>query len=297
MSAEAVDRLVMIIWDGCERTRVKRLMAEGLLPNLSALAVQGSIVGLEAGPRTCTKPNHAIILTGYGPNATKVKDNATWEVVPEGLSIPERLTERLGGQQAFSTYWTAGKPSNVGADEGKVFQAARRYCVHYRPDLYQPMEHTTRSAVKWITLYGHMPGFWFIHYRDPDATGHVYGEGSLEYSQAVIGLDTCLGEILAVCPSDMAVMVLADHGFDTGGPHGVNDAGLPGYRHGYAPKSWLCCNRPLARGGNLLDVAPTVYDLYGIDPASFTPPLLGESLLQPRPEWDPDEQPKPGYEL
>ena len=292
---KTTSKLAMIIWDGCERTRVKQLMRDGYLPNLSMLASQGSIVELHAGARTCTKPGHAAILTGYGPYTTGVWENTMWTQIPHGLSILERLYENFGS--TFNEFWTSGKSEQVGAGPGKVFSNAIRYCLRYDNDDDREMDRTGTRAVKWINNHKASPGFWFIHFREPDFSGHHYGEGSAEYSEAIINLDSWLGEIVNVAPADMAIMVLTDHGFDIGGFHKLNQKGELRYAHFHAPKAWIACNRPLARCGNLLDVAPTVYEIYGIDYSQFFPPLLGSSLLHEEGIWNVNEEPCVGYSI
>lgn len=290
---DPVDKLALIVWDGCERTRLKRLMAAGALPNLAAVAAGGRIVGLESVSRTCTKPAHAIMLTGLGPNSTRVYDNRKWQQMPAGLSVIERLIAHFGPE--FKTFWTSGKAEHVGGDDGKVFETVVSACFRRQPDADRHPDETGEKAIKWIIKHGSDPGLWFIHFREPDATGHTYGEGSPEYTAAIIHLDDWLGQIMRVCPSDMALMVTTDHGFDIGGPHIVNADGASKYSHKYAPKAWVASNRPLERDGTLLDMAPTIYELYGMEPGNFSPPLIGDSLLHKRPIWEIGEKSKMEY--
>jgi len=288
-------KLLMVIWDGCERTRVKTLMSAGLLPNLALVASQGSIVGVETVARTCTKPAHACIITGYGPNETLVYDNKMWSQMPAGLSIMERLFAHFGPN--FRVFWNAGKPQHVAASElTSVFHCVDEVCFRCTPDADRHPDETGDYAVRWLENFSADPGFWFIHFREPDQTGHQYGEASDEYSAMIIRLDWWLGRMLAVCPSDMAIMVLTDHGFDIGGPHKYNKHGELKCAHYHAPKAWVACNRPLVRGGTLLDVAPTVYELFGVDVNSFPRPLLGDSLFHQLSMWG-NEEPKSAYSI
>ena len=290
-----VDKFILIIWDGCERTRIKKLMVDGYLPNLASLISKGSIIELDAGSRTCTKPCHSSILTGCGPITTGVWENTMWQQVPSNLSILERLHDHFG--DSFNEFWTSGKEHQVGSDPTKVFYNVARYCMRRDEDFDRPANETGAKAVKWVNNHKTNSGFWFIHFREPDYIGHVYGEHSDEYTQEIINLDYWLGEIVNVATSDTAIMVLTDHGFDIEGFHKLNKKNELRYAHFYAPKAWAASNKFLARSGNLFDIAPTIYELFGIDSREFFPPLLGSSLLHEKSNWNLNEESSRGYNI
>ena len=73
------------------------------------------------------------------------------------------------------------------------------------------------------------------------------------------------------------VLVTTDHGFD-----GRFHVG----RQSEIVETWIAADPPLLiDNGNakLLDVTPTVYDLFGVPTQGFDPPLEGVSLLVPDP--------------
>jgi predicted AlkP superfamily pyrophosphatase or phosphodiesterase len=111
----------LIVWDGCERTRLKALLDAGDLPNLQELINEGSIVELEtSGGYTKTKPAHAEMLTGYTSKVTNVFSNKKWRPIKKGLSVFERLKDYYGAYD-FNTVWLSSKAGNTGSNPGRTF--------------------------------------------------------------------------------------------------------------------------------------------------------------------------------
>ncbi|NIN94815.1 MAG: hypothetical protein GTO49_07510, partial [Anaerolineae bacterium] len=117
--------------------------------------------------------------------------------------------------------------------------------------------------------------FAFFLWRDPDVTGHMSGEDSVEYSGQMIEVDQWLGQIVARL-HDLGiyqrtlVYVVTDHGFDEGLSVHLN-----------APYGFLATNDPLVvRSGDRKDPAPTFLERYGIGlgPIGGAPAVDGYSL-------------------
>jgi predicted AlkP superfamily pyrophosphatase or phosphodiesterase len=115
--------------------------------------------------------------------------------------------------------------------------------------------------------------FLFLHFGDVDVNGHKYGEGSREYNDALVTLDTWLGRMVAQLKTDglydhTAVYITADHGFDVGTTH-----------HSKATHIFLASNdAQVTSAGEQRDITPTVLQAMGVDIGKITPTLPGKSL-------------------
>ena len=122
--------------------------------------------------------------------------------------------------------------------------------------------------------------FAFFHFSDPDTAGHFKGgENSDAYEQAIVQCDHELGRILdklnAVnLTQKTLVYLVVDHGFDEGGT-----------AHNNAPYIFLASNdKNIARNGDQIDVAPTIYYGLGMWGQNFEPQLDGYPLQMSLPD-------------
>jgi len=107
--------IILICWDGLDRSVLRELLDKQKLPNLKSLIDEGSLQDIEvAGHVTVTKPSHAEMLTGLDTATTGVYSNAVYRPIPEGCTIFERLQSHFGGPQAIRTIFLAGKTAHVG---------------------------------------------------------------------------------------------------------------------------------------------------------------------------------------
>jgi hypothetical protein len=94
--------IILIGWDGAQRDHLKEALQQGDLPNLQALIDEGTIVAIDILRITDTKAGWAQILTGYNPEVTGVFSNSTFQPIPDGYTIFERL-ETFFGPDEFAT--------------------------------------------------------------------------------------------------------------------------------------------------------------------------------------------------
>ncbi len=127
--------------------------------------------------------------------------------------------------------------------------------------------------------------FWFANFANIDVVGHTENEGAIQ--EAVEAVDRNLGRCLKAAREEGVVtIVTADHGTAEKWlyPDGTIDTG-----HTDSPVPFILVPpRPeetsswsLRNGGELIDVAPTVFDLLGISKPSA---MSGRSLFLKRPE-------------
>ncbi|HWQ11542.1 MAG TPA: 2,3-bisphosphoglycerate-independent phosphoglycerate mutase [Roseiflexaceae bacterium] len=126
--------------------------------------------------------------------------------------------------------------------------------------------------------------FILVNYANPDMVGHTGVIPAVVRACEVV--DECTGAIVdAVVARGGAAIVMADHGNaemmidpETGGPHTAHTTNpVPTYLVA-APGLGLEKGQvSLREGGRLADVAPTVLDLMGLQPA---PQMTGRSLIR-----------------
>lgn len=125
--------------------------------------------------------------------------------------------------------------------------------------------------------------FILVNYANPDMVGHTGVIPAVV--KACETVDACTGAIVdAVVARGGVAFVMADHGNaelmidpETGGPHTAHTTNpVPTYLIA-APGLGLNKGQVALRdGGRLADVAPTILDLLGLDPA---PQMTGKSLI------------------
>jgi hypothetical protein len=129
---------------------------------------------------------------------------------------------------------------------------------------------------------------FFVHFAEPDHSGHQHGENSQEYSDALKSDDEWTGKIVARLRElgiydKTLVYVVVDHGFNE------DQSG-----HSYAPYVFIATNdkQVTRKAGAREDIATTVLERFGINLANIEPPLDGFPLDKPAPDrFAPAEKP------
>lgn len=318
--------VVLIGWDGAQRDHVKEMIARGEVPNLIALAKEGSLVdiGITTGA-TDTKAGWSQILTGYTPERTGVFSNSRYQPIPAGYTIFERLEEFLGPGNIV-TVAIIGKKGHVDAEgptripfdqwakvekqQGRqvpkpmlgrsvrdggiiveengiisvAFPGKPYFYAKDQMDMFlnglNENERVGTVALENLEKYKDSRFFFFIHFAEPDHSGHKYGENSQDYTNAIMSDDNWTGSIVAKLKQlglygETHVYITADHGFDEGKT-----------THSSAPYVFLATNDPeIGRNGDRADITPTILKSFGIDVSRIEPPLDGtplDELITPR---------------
>lgn len=265
--------VILIGWDGAQRGHVKECLSRGDLPTLKSIADKGRIVAVDVVRTTDTKAGWAQILTGYEPEKSGVFSNARFQPIPEGYTLFERLEEAYGS--SFVTVAVVGKKANVGDEAGQPFANAGTHMEHFDNGLTEN-ETVAQRAMTYLELYKSRPFFFFVHFAQPDASGHKSGEDSQEYTDGLVSDDFWTGRILEKVKAlglsgKTAVYITADHGFDEGLKS-----------HGDAPYVFLATtDKGVERRGLREDIAATIYDRLGLARRTFSPELDGHSLRSP----------------
>jgi predicted AlkP superfamily pyrophosphatase or phosphodiesterase len=117
-AADVPQGIMVIGWDGAERNNVRRLLDAGDLPNLAALAKEGTLIDIDiVTGATETAPGFAQILTGYAPDKIGVCTDKIYRPIPRGYTIFERL-KKFFAPENIQTAAIIGKTSYyLGTDD------------------------------------------------------------------------------------------------------------------------------------------------------------------------------------
>lgn len=264
------DQVLLVGWDGVQRERLHELLAAKKLPNLAAMLTRGALldVNITQGA-TDTKCGWAQILTGYRPEITHIYSNSRFSVLPDGLSVFERLEAAFGDDQVYTGAVISKSNHMDVAPAGAIYSN-----LQYKPDVFvnalETRDRVRARALAEIALHWQERAFLFVHYQEVDVAGHNRGENSVPYETAIIGLDEELGALVAQLRAQKQydstlILVTADHGFDEGL-----------HTHLDAPRIFLATNNPDFTGpADRLDMTPTVLQRMGVDPATVTPAMDG----------------------
>lgn len=263
--------VMLISWDGVQRAHLLDLYGQGELPNLAALAEEGTLLPMKVVGATDTKAGHAKMLTGYGPRITGVYSNRRFQAIPDGLTIFERLKARFG--EEIATVAVTGKRVNL----IEILENALPE-IDFARIREADAARNGPLMLRVLEALRDQPFFAFFHFSDPDHAGHAHGENSQEYSEAIRICDRWLGKIIAKLKEleiygKTLIYVTTDHGFDEGSKNHLD-----------APEIWLATNDPLVeppeeRVALQWDIVPTILGRFGFDLNEIKPPLPGRSLL------------------
>ncbi|MFL6193944.1 MAG: sulfatase-like hydrolase/transferase [Thermoanaerobaculia bacterium] len=265
-------------------------------PALDGLRKDGVLFERAYSTTPLTFPSHTTLLTGVLPAVHGVRDNVGYKIdaakVRSGALpyLPEMLKKAgyaTGG--AVSAYVLQGK---MGLSTGFDFYEDS---IEFRSNtglggLQRPGGETLNLSRDWLRSVKDKPFFFFFHiyephtpYAPPEPYASKYPG---KYDGEIASADHIVGELLDELRSlgvyDKAIVVLlSDHGEGLG-DHGEEEHGVLLYNEAIhvpmivkLPESQRA-GGTTARPVELLDVAPTVLKLLGLEPPKAMP---GVSLL------------------
>lgn len=288
-----------------DTTRVDRLGCYGHLraetPNLDRLSRHGLQIQHAVAPAPLTLPSHGTIMTGLDVASHGVRDNGSFRLADEKLTLAEILSQqgyvtaafiasyvldaRYGLAQGFATYDGNLDPEQLSGDFNE-----------------RPADAVTDAALAWLdgrdAESRHRPLFAWVHYFDahmPYAPPPDYATGRAQpYDGEIAFVDAQIGRLLAFLARTASlertlVIVAADHG-EALGDHGEETHSRLIYDSTMRVPLLFSCRalfaRPAIMGDrvvSLADVFPTALGLLGIDCGH---PIDGIDLLATPPDPD-----------
>lgn len=105
-------------------------------------------------------------------------------------------------------------------------------------------------------------GIAFIHYKDPDATGH--SSGSFEqYMASAVSVDNDVAMLMDLCPAGTHFILCSDHGFN------FQELGDFETNHVYAPHGFIAFS-------DVVTTAPTSFELRG---STVSAPMFNQATV------------------
>jgi predicted AlkP superfamily pyrophosphatase or phosphodiesterase len=208
-SSPGADHVFIISIDGGKPA----VIAQSDMPVLRQLAGEGACTwAARTIYPSVTLPSHTSMLTGVGPDKHHVRWN-TWRPRKGVVGVPTIFAEAKTA--GFSTAMFVGKEKfRHLVLPGTVDQ------FEFGPaEPHKPSTVTSRIVAQGAAGYilEHKPNLCFIHFTDPDNTGHKYGWGSAHQIKAFNEVDAALAEIVkaieaAGISQESVLIITADHG-------------------------------------------------------------------------------------
>lgn len=203
-------------------------------PHLDRLAAEGVRFDDAIAVAPITAPSHSSILTGLLPPVHGVRDNGTYSLPPEAVTLAERLRDRGWATHAIVSAIVLNRRYQLdqgfesydddlwSEDEPKLFMIRDR-----------PARKTSDRFLAWLDQHfaaadAQRPFFAWIHYFDPH---QPYEPEAIDramapnpYDAEIAGVDRAIGRILDRLREqkqldDTLIVVTADHG-ESLGEHG-----------------------------------------------------------------------------
>jgi len=256
-------RIIVFAADGLRDDYARALRAEGA-PGLARL---GAVATCLAGGQSVTQPGWATIWTGLPSYYTGAYGNNEYVRMPRRMHLMKKIQVLYRGEDLYIG-WVTGKGKNIcGLKDGPHWQVRKLIqnglaAGTYAGDLARSNAEVFQLGQEVIgEALGHERFVLFIHFHDPDGTGHMSKDLG-EYMAAAREVDAYIAALMdQAAGSGAALVYVSDHGFDFKHAGDVRDA------HQFSPRGMLAANVPLP--ADVLDqcsAARLIYRLAGGDP-------------------------------
>ncbi|MBX3000293.1 MAG: alkaline phosphatase family protein [Caldilineaceae bacterium] len=258
--------VVLLMIDG---TRPDAIAAAGCTHLESLRARSAYTLSASSVMPSITLPCHISIFHSVPPTRHGITTNI---YIPMARPLPG-LVERVrdgGKRSAFFYNWEQlrdlNRPGNLHFS----------YCANDCASNDDSDHATVEAAIRYREI--HKPDFTFLYLGTVDEVGHRYGWMSEGYLKQLAHVDGAVGQFMASLPEDTTVLFMSDHGGHDRS-HGTDMAedmtipwmiSGPGIRQNYQIQSPV----------SLLDTAPTLARVLGIDPADQWEGVVPEEIFE-----------------
>jgi len=291
-SGPAARHLLLVTFDTTRADHLSVYGGRAEVPHLERLAAEGVRFDQVIAPTPLTLPSHVSLFTGRYPPSHGVRNNGTYVLGEEAVSLTEIL--RDGGFQTAAILGSLVLDSHYGLDQGfelydDEMPAAERSGTVY---VERQAGEVADRALAWLQARDEERWFLWLHffdphweYRAPEPYGSDYS--ATPYDGEIAYADAQLGRVLELLAQrgwldDTLVVLTSDHG-ESLDEHGESTHGLFVYdatlhipllmRH----PGRLDEGRTVGSLASLVDVAPTILDVLGLPVSDL--PAAGRSLL------------------
>lgn len=211
--------VVMISIDGFKAQYMDQLKP----PTLQSWAKQGvRSQGLKPSFPTLTFPNHITLITGLRPGHHGIVSNKFYDKNrKEYYAIGNSISVNDGSWYRGVPLWTAAENEGmlsatafwVGS-EAKIGGVGPTYLKPYDGSISN--EQRVKWVIDWLSLPEiNRPHYIALYFSDVDTAGHTFGPQSNQVKQAVLDIDTQLGQLKKFIEDqkmDVQIVVVSDHG-------------------------------------------------------------------------------------
>lgn len=296
-SREALNLLVVTL----DTTRADRLGAYGkptasATPVFDRLAGDGVLFEQAMTSAPLTLPAHATMFTGHFPPQHGVRDNGGFFLDPSATTLAERLKAR--GYQTGAFVGAFVLDSKWGLDQGFDHYAddfdLSKVKAMSLGNVQRPANEVVDLALPWLQSVAGQRFFAWLHFYDAHApyeppepfASQFRGQ---PYNGEVAFVDAQLGRVVAFLEErglleQTVVVVVGDHG-ESLGEHEEGTHGFFVYETATHVPFLIRAPFDRTRGRRVTslvrtaDLAPTVLDLLGTEPAAGEAPAPGKSLV------------------
>lgn len=258
-------KIVVFGVDGLRIDTAEQMRLEGS-PALSML--EPPLCALSGGGHSVTQSGWASIWTGLPSYFHKSYSNDEFGAMPFDYHIMGRLIASFQGGD-FYPVWITGKGHNImgSIPDSPHYQVYEPIVVQGHAGVYHGDQERENDDVFNLAVpalqeaVNHEKYCCFIHFQDPDCTGHVH-KGYNRYMDAAREVDVYVSQLMQLLTPDTKVIYCSDHGFNFIGLGEVED------NHSYAPKGMLATNFPVKPYSHITreTIGRLIYQSAGFDP-------------------------------
>ena len=192
-------------------------------PHIDALASEGVRFAKAYTPVPVTLPSHATMMTGLFPIGHGVRNNGTFRLEEENLTLAEIF--RQAGYRTGAFVGAFVLDSRFGLDQGfdvyddQLGSSSDQKVLFYNE---RPAERVIDSAIEWIKTKDNRPFFAFIHCFDPHAPYDPPSPLKEQYAQNLYDgeikyVDEMIGKLVTVLKEmdlydNTLICFTSDHG-------------------------------------------------------------------------------------
>ena len=254
-------KVLLVLIDGMRPDAMVQVPAARAVMEKAAYTLEGSTVY-----PSCTLPCHMSLFYSRPPLVHGITNNTYTARVRLQNGLWEWLKKENKKTVMFYSWEELRDLAKPGCLTDSIFAAGDQQ------GWLEANEKLTAACIEYLGK--EKPDFAFLYLGAPDGAGHKHGWMSPAYIHAMEQSWDCTRQVLENLPEDYAVIITADHG--------GHDKRHTTYMKDDMTIPVLLLNAGLPAGEtvkryNIMDVAPTVTGLLGVEPAME---WRGKSLLE-----------------
>lgn len=210
-------RVVAISLDGLNPKAITQL-GRSRLPNIYRMLAEGAgtLNARAQVEQTVTLPNHTSMVTGRRIDAAHGGHGVTWNTDRAGTTVQQAAGHDVSS--VFRVVHAAGGRTSLYSTKTKFSLFTRSWPGGVDRTVIREEDDTTLTTLFRQDLLANKRSFAFLHLGLADQVGHARGWMSTAYLNAVVRLDTLVGQVLATIRGTTRlrtttfVVLTADHG-------------------------------------------------------------------------------------